>query len=160
MVKESLILCDSPWPFLYVEHSPDHIGDPTLESKIFSAITGREETKDELYGIGERIFNLQRAVLSREGHRGREFDSLPEACYSNPVETERLNPECLVPGKEGEIISRKGAVLDRDKFQNILGKFYELRGWDREKGLQRQDKLEELELSDVARDLAARDLLG
>ncbi len=160
LAKESLILCDNAWPIFYVGHSPDHVGDPSLESKVFSAITGMEVTEEELYLIGERIFNLQRAVLTREGHHGRKCDSLSDACYTVPLESERLNPDCLLPGKDGEIISRKGAVLDRERFQRTLDEFYEFRGWDRETGLQRKARLEELQLNDVAWDLAARGLLS
>jgi len=94
LVKDSLILCDTPWPLFYVEHSADHVGDPFLESEIYSAITGMEATEEGLYGTGERIFNLQRAILSREGHRGRVFDRVPESSYNVPLETERLNPDC------------------------------------------------------------------
>ena len=119
-----------------------------------------EVTEEELYLIGERIFNLQRAVLTREGHHGRKCDSLSDACYTVPLESERLNPDCLLPGKDGEIISRKGAVLDRERFQRTLDEFYEFRGWDRETGLQRKARLEELQLNDVAWDLAARGLLS
>jgi aldehyde:ferredoxin oxidoreductase len=159
LVKDSLILCDTAWPLFYVEHSADHIGDPSLESKIYSTITGRKVTEDGLNGIGERIFNLQRAVLSREGHVGRAFDRVPDSSYSVPLKAERLNPDCLFPGKDGEVISRKGALLDRDKFQEMLGELYTLRGWDRETGFQRKEKLEELGLGDVAQDLRVRDLL-
>jgi aldehyde:ferredoxin oxidoreductase len=160
LVKDSLILCDTAWPLYFIEHSTDHIGDPSLESKIYSAITGREVTENKLNGMGERIFNLQRAVLSREGHVGRAFDLVPDSSYSVPLKTERLNPDCLFPGKDGEIISRKGALFDRAKFQEMLGEFYELRGWDRETGLQSQEKLEEMRLGEVAQDLKARDLLA
>ncbi len=160
LAKESLILCDNVWPILYVENSPDHIGDSSLESKVFSAITGRELTEEELYKIGERIFNLQRAILAREGHKGRKGDSLPEACYVVPLESERLNPECLLPGKDGEIISRKGSVFDRDKFEKLLGEFYELRGWDPKTGLQKKSQLDDLGLDDVAQELAVRGLLS
>ena len=160
LVKDSLILCDNAWPLFYVEQSADHVGDPSLESKIYSAITGREVTEDELYGIGERIFNLQRAVLSREGHHGRAFDCVPESSYNVPLKTERLNPDCLFPGKDGEVISRKGALFDRDKFQQMLSEFYELRDFDRDTGFQKEEKLEELGLGDVAKDLKTRDLLA
>jgi aldehyde:ferredoxin oxidoreductase len=160
LVKDSLILCDYAWPLFYVEHSADHMGDPSLESKIYSAITGRDSTEVGLYRIGERIFNLQRAVLSREGHLGRAFDRTPESSYNVSLKTERLNPDCLFPGKDGEVISRKGALLDRNRFQEMLSEFYGLRGWDQETGLQRKEKLEELGLGDVARDLRARDLLA
>ena len=158
--KECLVLCDKQWPIMYVEHSPDHVGDPSLESQIFSAITGRETTEQELYRIGERLQNLQRAIYAREGHRGREADTLPDAWYTVPLSKEKRNPDCIFPGKDGEIFSRKGATFDKEQFQNMLGPYYELRGWDRESGLQKRAKLEDLGLNDVADDLAARGLLG
>ncbi|MBI4286062.1 MAG: hypothetical protein HY670_09245 [Chloroflexi bacterium] len=160
LAKECLILCDNAWPILYVEHSPDHVGDPSLESQLFSAITGRDMTEEELYSVGERLFNLQRAILAREGHQGKACDTLPEASYTAPLENERLNPDCLVPGKDGQIISRKGAVLDKGEFQAMLAEFYRLRGWDPETGLQKKALLDSLGLEGVARDLAARGLLG
>lgn len=159
LAKESLILCDFSWPITYVEHSPDHVGDPTMESQVFSAITGRDVTEAGLYHVGDRIVNLQRSVLVREGHHGRESDTLPEACYTVPLQSERLNPDCLMPGKDGDPMSRKGAVVDRDEFQEMLGEFYELRGWDRETGLQKRATLEDLGLADVARDLTSRGLV-
>ena len=42
----------------------------------------------------------------------------------------------------------------------MLSEYYELRGWDRESGLQKTAKLADLGLDDVARDLAERGLLG
>jgi aldehyde:ferredoxin oxidoreductase len=159
LAQESLVLCDNSWPIFYAADSPDHVGDPSLESKILSSVTGSKMTEDEYYRAGERIFNLQRAILVREGHRGREYDRLPEACFSVPLETERLNPDCLMPGKDGEVISRKGAVFAKDRFNKMLGEFYDLRGWDRESGLQKKDTLEEMGLGDIAQDLAAKDLV-
>lgn len=156
LAKECLILCDIVWPVFYVEHSADHVGDPGLESKIFSAITGRDISEEGLYRVGETVQNLQRAIMTREGHRGREDDILPEACFTIPLESERLNPDCIFPGKNGEIISRKGALFEKDKFLGMLGEFYEIRGWDRETGLQTEAKLKELGLHDVAQDLAER----
>lgn len=160
LTKESLILCDNVFPILYVEHSADHVGDPSVESKIFSAITGSDITEEGLNRVGERIFNLQRAILVREGHRGREYDTLPEVSYTVPLESERLNPDCILPGKNGEIISRKGAFFDKKKFQKILTEFYELRGWDKETGLQKKAQLEGLGLQDVARYMSAEGCLA
>ena len=112
-VKESLILCDYAWPIAHLRYSEDHLGDPAIESKIFSAITGKEVDEDGLYRIGERVFNLQRAILAREGHRGKEADKLPEFSYTIPLRLTELNPECLLPGEGGKAITRKGAVVDR-----------------------------------------------
>jgi aldehyde:ferredoxin oxidoreductase len=153
-VKESLILCDFYWPMQYFENSEDHLGDPSLESQVFSAVTGKEVDEEGLYRLGERVFNLQRAIMVREGHRGREDDRLPEAYFTIPLKSFVANPECLVPGKDGEVITRRGAVVDREKFEEMKTEYYGLRGWDADTGWLRRAKLEELGLKDVADRLA------
>jgi len=158
--KECLILCDYLWPVIDVMDSADHVGDPSLESRILSAVTGQEVDEDGLYLMGERVFNLQRAILAREGHRGRESDILPEHCHTAPLEYDHLNPECLVPGKDGEVISRKGKVVDRNEFERLKDEYYTIRGWDASTGLQTAAALGRLGLSDVAADLDRRGLLG
>ena len=45
------------------------MGDPTVESKVFSAATGREVDEKGLYGIGERIFNRTHSIASAEEQR-------------------------------------------------------------------------------------------
>jgi aldehyde:ferredoxin oxidoreductase len=157
-VKESLILCDYAWPIAHSPHSLDHMGDPAIESKVFSAIVGKEIDEDGLYQIGERVFNLQRAILVREGHRGKEFDTLPEFTYRMPLQFTAHNLDCLVPGEGGKMITRKGMVLDKDKFEGMRDKYYHYRGWDVKSGLQTASKLEELELTDVAKVLVGKGL--
>lgn len=153
-VKESLILCDYAWPIAHVRYSEDHLGDPAIESKIYSAVVGKELDEEGLYRIGERVFNLQRAILVREGHRGKEADKLPEFSYTIPLQFTEHNPECLLPGKGGKAITRKGAVVEKDKFESMRDEYYYLRGWDVASGLQTASKLKQLELKDVADDLA------
>jgi aldehyde:ferredoxin oxidoreductase len=158
--KESLILCDFAWPITDVDCSEDHKGDPTVESRICSAVTGREIDESGLNEIGERVFNLQRAILTREGHVGREADRVHEMFYKVPLKEAFLNPECLVPGPGGETISKKGSVFDREKFESMKTEYYRLRGWDPETGLQTRDKLHQLGLDDIAGDLEARKVLA
>ena len=116
-------------------------------------------SEDELYKVGEKIFNLQRAIEIREGHRGRENDQIPEALFTVPLQVVIGNPECLAPGRDGEIISRKGTVVDKQEFEKMKDELYQLRGWDVATGLQTRTKLIELGLADVAEDLAQRDLV-
>ena len=157
--KESLVLCDFLWPITWARDTAGHAGDPTLESQLFSAVTGRETDQEGLDKLGERIFNLQRAIRLREGWGGREGDRLLDTFYETPLETARFNPDCLVPGKTDEPASRKGAVVDRDKFEKMKSEYYQLRGWDVPSGLPTKAKLEELGLADVAGDLSQRGLL-
>src|SRR4030042_2037891 len=78
---ECMILCNFAWPKMLVEDAEDHIGDPGIESRVFSAVTGRDVDEEGLYEIGEKVFNLQRAILAREGHGRRESDNLPDVFY-------------------------------------------------------------------------------
>ncbi|MDM7999511.1 MAG: aldehyde ferredoxin oxidoreductase N-terminal domain-containing protein [Dehalococcoidia bacterium] len=158
--KECLILCDWLWPIMELEFSEDHVGDPTLESRIVSAITGQQLDEDGLNRIGERVFNLQRAILVREGHRGRASDTIPEQAYTEPLEYEIQDPQLILPGKNGEVVSLKGRVIDRDAFERMKDEYYLLRRWDVTTGLQTRAQLEGIGLVDVARDMEARGLLA
>jgi aldehyde:ferredoxin oxidoreductase len=158
--KESLILCDMAWPMTSVVPSADHVGDPTLESKVFHLVTGKELGEAGLYQIGDRIFNLQRAVHAREGHAGRQSDALLESDFTVPIKFAPDNPECLVPGKGGEIISRKGTMVDRKKFEKMKDEYYQARGWDVPTGRQTKANLSALGLQDVAEDLKSRGLIA
>ncbi len=158
--KECMILCDFLWPLMDIAGTEDRAGDPTLESKVLSAVLGTEISEGDLYRFGERVFNLQRAVLVREGWRGRGFDRLPESSYTVPLEYDHADPECRVPGKGGEVISKRGTVFDREAFERMKDEYYELRGWDAATGLQKRRTLEGLGLRAVADDLERRNLLA
>ncbi len=72
--EDCLVLCGFLWPMMDSQFTEDHVGDPTLESQLVSAVTGRDVDEGGLNQIGERVFNLNRAVLVREGHRGAPDD--------------------------------------------------------------------------------------
>jgi aldehyde:ferredoxin oxidoreductase len=141
-----------------VDPKETSVGDPAIESKLYSAVTGNETDEDGLNKIGERVFNLERAILAREDPRGKKVDELLEYNFTVPMENEGRNTELLVPGKDGEPITKKGTVVDREKFDQMMSEYYELRGWDSE-GLQTREKLVELGLEDITEELAQRGLL-
>ena len=153
VAKECLILCDFVWPIMETPNTEDHVGDPTLQSQILSAVTGKDIDEEGLNRIGERVFNLERAILVREGHRGREDDRLPDAWHTMPLEGDFTNPECIVPGKGDEAVPRIGSMVNREEFERAKDEYYQLRQWDVATGLQIRSKLEELGLKDVAQDL-------
>jgi aldehyde:ferredoxin oxidoreductase len=159
IVKDSLGLCDAVWPIMSSWNTPDHVGDPTMESRIFHAATGIEIDEAGLNKYGERIFNLQRAILLREGLQPEKDDFPAEFNFTNPVKEIYLNPDVIVPGRGEEVISRKGQTLDRKTYDRMLKEFYKIRGWDPESGLQRADILGSQRLSDLAQDLNKIDLL-
>jgi aldehyde:ferredoxin oxidoreductase len=153
VAKECLILCDFVWPIMETPNTEDHVGDPTLQSQILSAVTGKDIDEEGLNRIGERVFNLERAILVREGHRGREDDRLPDAWHTMPLEGDFTNPECIVPGKGDEAVPRIGSMVNREEFERAKDEYYQIRQWDVATGLQIRSKLEELGLKDVAQDL-------
>jgi len=154
-----LILCEKVWPIVDSGQSEDHVNDPALEAKVYSAVTGNEIDEEGFCKIGERVFNLVRAIFAQEGHLGRRDDKLSEFNFTVPIERDTANPECLVPGKDGRLLSKKGTVVDRQKFEEMLGEYYQLRGWDFSTGLQTKAKLEEIHLEDIAESLGQKGLL-
>jgi aldehyde:ferredoxin oxidoreductase len=158
-LKACLVLCDLAWP-IYQVHSPDSsIGAYTLESRLLAAITGRNVNESDLEKTGERVFNLQRAILARQGWGGRAGDTISEAFFTEPLDGTFYDPDCVVPDAGGGQASRKGAVIDRAGFEKLKDEYYALRGWDMATGLQKGTRLEELGLGDIARELEKRCLL-
>jgi len=159
-MRESLILCGFTWPIIDVAWSDDHLGDPSLEKQVFSAVTGREVDEEGFNKMGEVIFNLRRAIYAREGRKGREGEAFPEIFYTKPYK-DRVNAEdpCIMPGEAGEVVSRKGAVVDREGFEKLKDEYYQLRQWDVASGVQKKSTLEELGLRDIAGELEQRGLV-
>jgi aldehyde:ferredoxin oxidoreductase len=121
-------------------------------------VTGRDINEKGLYKLGERVFNLQRAILSIEGKKGREHDVLGEFNFNVPLKGDFGNPDCIVRGPDGEIFPRKGMVLAKEGFEKMKDEFYEIRSWDVPTGLQTRRKLEELCLGDISQKLWSKGL--
>ncbi len=81
----------------------------------------------------ERIRNLERMFDARQA-MSRTMDILPGKFFEKP----------LSRGKY------KGAVLDREKSEQMKDEYYERRGWDKETGIPTRQKLIELGREDVA----------
>ncbi len=124
---------------LYLVGGQKGLGDYDL-AWLVSAATGVEIDRDGLMKVGERVFNVEKAFNLREGMR-RKDDTLSERFF-----VEKVGPE----GTTG---------INRAKFEAMLDEYYKARGWDRE-GFPTEEKLKELNLSDIAeqlRDLRARE---
>lgn len=134
MEKESLILCDWLFPVTYSVYTSDHLGDRdlTAPSELFSAVTGLNKSRDEMWLAAERGWNLERAIACREGRR-REDD-------------------WLLPGYF-DMVDQLGHTIDRDELGKAMDKYYELRGWDLETGIPIRRRLGGLGLEDVADEL-------
>jgi aldehyde:ferredoxin oxidoreductase len=160
--KESLILCDLAWPMMAVNYPADHVGDPTMENQIYSAITGRETDEPGIARIGERIGNLQRAIHLRQGWNGRKDDIILDYYHDEPLKQGDIffNADAIAPGPNGKVISKLGFTVDRNDFENLKTEYYGLRGWDKATGFPTRATLTSLNLGDVADELAGRNLLG
>jgi aldehyde:ferredoxin oxidoreductase len=163
--KENLVVCDFMYPITTAEGAEDHVGDPTIESRLLSSVTGIDFSEEAYYRTGERVFNLQRAIQGREGRVGRKNDQLNDFNFTDPFEEEPgffavFNPEYMLPGPGGELQTRKGTVVERDKFEKMMDEYYHMRGWDVKTGLQRSTSLEELGLSDMLPEMQKRELLS
>lgn len=110
-------------------------------AEYLNAVTGLDLTWQDLRRCGTRIYNVERAMQARFG-LGRKDDYPPVRFFEEPVPSGPL----------------KGAVLDREKFDGLVSRYYAHRGWSDE-GVPKQETLQELGLPDVAADLKARKLL-
>lgn len=112
------------------------VAGPSYFSKLYSTCTGVEITPLELMKIGERIFNLMKMYNVREGLT-RKDDNLPARFYEEPLQ-------------KGPA---EGTMLSRNRVNQLLDEYYDLRAWDRKTGIPTKDKLRELGLSDEINEL-------
>lgn len=154
--KECLVLCDLAWPVLDDAVADDHVGDPSLESRLLSAVTGQDISEAELYEIGERVFTLNRVIQLRDGRSGRRDDVLSETCFVAREEPpadifDMYNPERLLPGKDEELISCKNRAVNRKQVTDLMDEYYQLRGWNVETGIPAKDTLQRLDLGNMVK---------
>jgi aldehyde:ferredoxin oxidoreductase len=146
-LKEMLGLCDWAYPISYSLNTPDRMGDPDIEGKLCTAVTGI--AREDLDRYAERVYNLQRLILLREGRKVPEADYPMEYNFTEPLEAAQLMHPIMVPGPGDSTVDMTGNKLDRDKFTAMLKEYYALRGWDEETGLPRIETLAALGIADL-----------
>ncbi|MBT3254885.1 MAG: aldehyde ferredoxin oxidoreductase family protein [Deltaproteobacteria bacterium] len=106
--------------------------DMGIWRELYTTCTGVETTADEFIRAGERIVNLERAYIVREGFR-RKDDTVPRRMLEEPI------PERHIPpiGKNLDI---------------MLDDYYDQRGWDRETAIPKEETLRRLGLDEVIDD--------
>lgn len=102
------------------------------KAELINAACGLDWSVDDMMKFGERSWNLKRAINNRMGLT-RANDKLPKAL--------------LTPFPDG---GSEGFVPD---IEAMLIAYYEARGWDKETGKPSREKLSELGMADVAKDL-------
>lgn len=105
-------------------------------SGALRAATGIELTPEEFITAADRLTNIQKAFNSRLGLR-KEDDTVCDRWMNEPI-------------LEGFAKGMKIA----DFLDPLKDEYYEYKGWDKETSLQTIEKLEELDLQDVAQVLA------
>jgi len=126
---ESATVCRLPWVEVSfgIHWYPEYL----------EAITGNRLPWEDLYQIGDRIYNLIRAYWKREIPQfGRKWDFPPDRWFE----------ESHSQGK------MKGVKVDQKKYEQMLSWYYELRGWD-ENGIPLKETLDRLGLKKVSKEM-------
>ncbi len=113
----------------HVTEKEDKLGDKNMEAEFYTHATGIPTTLDDLYLASERIFNLERAAQVRMGRR-RKNDTFNEYYFNHP--------------------DRRGNPMDRAAWEKAKDEYYQMRGWDVKTGIPTRERLEKLDLKDVA----------
>jgi len=122
-VVDSMVLCRfSALPLLGPFSFWDHL------ARAYSLTTGVSVDERGLRLVGERIYSLTRGFNVRQGLRRRD-DMIPERWMKDPLATG----------------VSQGKVVPEAEFNQMLDRYYELRGWD-EDGVPKPEKLRELGL--------------
>ncbi|HRY13255.1 MAG TPA: aldehyde ferredoxin oxidoreductase family protein [Syntrophomonadaceae bacterium] len=103
----------------------EHRIGPTILAEAYTALTGLEMNADELMRAAERSWNLMKLFNLREGEKP-EDSKFPRRFY------------------EEEVGGRK---LDEAQLQEVLQRYYQVRGWDADTGVPTAQKLAELGLN-------------
>ncbi len=94
--------------------------------KILATVAGWNLSVSDLLKVGERIYNVERAIAVREG-TSRKDDTLPQRIFEEPLP---------------ELKDKKFTKKDLDK---MLDEYYSIRGWDNN-GKPKEEKLKELDI--------------
>lgn len=127
----------APW-----EYCPDeknqYVGDPNMEAKIFSAVTGVNKTGDDLDKDGIRAWMLQRVYTMRQlgsSNMRKDHDLVPGWIYTDPKDKKPFT---------------KGTVrMDPDDINKSFDIFFEQVGCDKETGVPTTDTLKAYRLDFV-----------
>jgi aldehyde:ferredoxin oxidoreductase len=114
--------------------------DLSLWTDLFNACTGEDYTTEEFTRVGERVVNLERAYIVREGFR-RKDDTVPRRMLEEPLTDTNVPPI--------------GKNLDL-----MLDDYYQQRGWEIETGIPKKETLKKLDLDFVNDDFKKRRIIS
>jgi aldehyde:ferredoxin oxidoreductase len=132
MVEGSSTYCEWIFPRFYSNYTEDKMGTLDLPARFWSAITGIDRTYDELHQWAETLQALERAILVREG-RTRDDDWFHDDFFEDNGWTES----------------------DIAELKKVMDEYYDRVGWDQKTGWPTHERMEALNLKDVADELAS-----
>jgi aldehyde:ferredoxin oxidoreductase len=141
-LKNSLPICELASPPGHFFHPPE-MDIRIFESRSLSAVTGIEYDVDKLWKAGERIYNLRRAIMVLRENRHRDDDTISHVWFAGESEIDITTLRSL----RGQTLSKP---LDKEQWEALKDRYYQLRGWDVDTGVPGRAKLEELGMKDVA----------
>ena len=150
-LHDSLTMCDyngmsGAWVSPYKDRN--YRGEPDIEARLYSILTGDTVSRQEFEDIGKRIVTLFRALTARymnEKDQRNKHDLIPNWVFDLPADKEPFTP-----GHTRQ---------DRADIEKAKDLFYAEFGWDKATGLPTRAELERLNLGYVADDMAGRGLL-
>ena len=123
---------------IYSNYTENHQGDFEIPLKLLKCVTGREFTKEEEEAFGERMYLLERSILTRQGC-DRNDDLLFDEVY------QEYAPENLETS-----YYQTDTGLTKERYEAMLDQWYEVMGMDVATGLPRRSTFEEYGLTDIA----------
>jgi len=132
-VADTLGICK----FITQWMTPGFLGFSEM-AELVEAATGNPMSVERLWQVGERLTNVERLILLREGVRSQD-DWLPRKSFEEPI---FRGPN-------------KGMTMDPVRFKKLIMEYYKEHGWD-EYGFPTKDTLDRLSLTSEMNEEAER----
>ncbi len=100
-------------------NSPNLLGYPEFKELLNYGL-GMNVTEEDLENVGKRVINLERWINEKHFNVGFASDTLPKRYFDEPMPLKGL--------------PTTGHHIEREKFQNMLHKYYELRNYVQKDG--------------------------
>jgi aldehyde:ferredoxin oxidoreductase len=149
-LHDSMSLCNwmGPWVASPLKER-GYRGEDSIESLLYSLVTGDQKSREELDLVAERIFLLHRALTIRDmgtKEMRARHDTVPDWVFED---------------RTGKPAFSKGTIrMDRNDMDTAMDLFYGEMGWDKTTGAPTRAAYERVGLGEVARALGEKGLLS